>query len=580
MSMNPLPEQGKPSRPTRWCACWGEMAPPLLLLVLVVGAYFLRLSALPLRGEEPTWAQIAFEMFRTNDWLVPRQQGDPFLSRPPLHHWTIAASTLAFGSRGVWAVRFPSAVAMLLTVLLMYGYSRTFLSRLGAFAGAAAFATFGEMFQMGPIAETEPVFLFLVTASLLLWHLGWVRRWPAALTWSLGYGFMALAVLTKGPQPPVYFLGAVGAYVLLTRDWRRLFSVGHLVGALVGGAVLAAWFVPVYFQEGPTTLKGIVLSDTAMRFHDWTVSDVMSHMAIYPLEILGGTMPWSPLLLAFISRDFRRSIGAARPVALFVGAAVALAFPTCWIPPGGQTRYFAPLYPCIGVLIGLVVDRLAAAEGSPFLLVSRRLYALTTAALMAGAGAAALVAAVCLPGRPELAQWAEPPLLAALYAAACAVLAVLAFRSRAGAEASRRWGGVLALAAFMAITFAGVMIDVRLRRAEKTDADMARLRERLPPGQRLVSFNHVATLFTYLYGDPIPARPWPNTAGDVGDDVSYFCFTCYGAGRPPLPFAWEEVGAVSVDRNHHTSPEIVVVVGRRLPSASGGELAERRESKD
>ena len=184
---------------------------------------------------------------------------------------------------------------MLLTVLLIYGYSRTFLTRLGAFAGAAAFATFGEMFQMGPEAETEPVFIFLVTASLLLWHWGWVRRWPAALTWSAGYGFMALAVLAKGPQPPVYFLGAVGAYVLLTRDWRRLFSIGHLIGALVGAGVLAAWFVPVYFREGAATLRGIVLSDTAMRFRDWTASDVATHLAVYPLVILGGVLPWSPL---------------------------------------------------------------------------------------------------------------------------------------------------------------------------------------------------------------------------------------------------------------------------------------------
>ena len=575
MSTNSVPGVNTSSRLPWWCEAQAG-----LLLVLVVGAYFLRLGQLPLRGEEPTRAQIAFEMFQRNDWLVPRQQGDPFLSRPPLQNWTIAASTLLFGNRGVWAVRFPSALAMLLTVLLIYGYSRIFLSRLGAFAAAAAFATFGEMFQMGPEAETEPVFIFLVTASLLLWHWGWVRRWPAALTWTAGYGFMALAVLAKGPQPPVYFLGAVGAYVLLTRDWRRLFSIGHLIGASVGAAVIAAWCVPVYLREGAATLRGILLSDTAMRFRDWTVSDVATHLAVYPLVILGGVLPWSPFLLAYLTRDFYRSIGAARPLALFVGAAVLVAFPSCWIPPSGQSRYFAPLYPCIAVLIGLAVARTAEAPAASFLRVSWRLYIYTAAGMMALAGAAMLIVSFGLRGRPGLGAYAEPPFAAATFAAACVVLAAAAFRAGGGVGPSRVRTGVLALTFFMAFTFAGVLMDVRLRWAERPEADVARLKERLPPGERLVSFDHVATLFTYLYGDPIPARPWPNAAGDVTDDVRYFCFTvAEGMERPALPFAWEKVAVIDVDRNHHTPPENVVVVGRRLPAPPGHDVAQHREPK-
>ena len=571
MSTFAAPEQGTPSRWPWWCEPQAG-----LLLLLVVGAYFLRLGQLPLRGEEPTRAQIAFEMFQRHDWLVPRLQGDPFPSRPPLQNWTIAASALLFGNRGVWAVRFPSALALLLTVLLIYGYSRLFLSRFGAFAGAAAFATFGEMFQMGPEAETEPVFILLVTASLLLWHWGWVRRWPAALTWTAGYGFMALAVLAKGPQPPVYFLGAVGAYVLLTRDWRRLFSVGHLIGALVGGAIFAAWFIPAYFEVGATTLQGILMSDTAMRFRDWTVSDVATHLAVYPLVILGGTLPWSPFLLAYLNRDFYRSIGAARPMALFVGAAVVLAFPTCWIPPSGQSRYFAPLYPCIAVLIGLALARTAAAPAASFPRASLRLYIWSAAAMMALAGAAMLVVSFGLRGRPGLAAYVEPPLTAAAFAAACTVLAAAAFRA-GGAEPSRVRTGVLALTIFMALTFAGVLMDVRLRLAVRPEADVARLKERLPTGERLVSFDHVATLFTYLYGDPIPARPWPNAVGDA-TDVHYFCFTVFeGMNRPALPFAWEKVAVIDVDRNHHTPPENVVVVGRRLPAPPGHDVAQQKE---
>lgn len=559
MSTTPVP-----SRLPRWCEPQAG-----LLLALVVAAYFLRLADLPLRGEEPTRAQVAFEMLQRNDWLVPRQQGDPFLSRPPLQNWAVAASTCVFNSRGVWAVRFPSALATLLTVLLIYGYSRNFLSRGGAFAGAAAFATFAEMFQMGPEAETEPVFILLVTASLLLWHWGWERRWPDGLTWAAGYGFTALAVLAKGPQPPVYFLGAAAAYVLLTREWRRVFSVGHLIGLLIGLGLLAAWFVPVYLREGAATLRGIVLADTAARFRAWTAAEIATHLLVYPLEIVGGTLPWSPLLLAFVSRGFRRSLAAARPPALFAGAAVVLAFPTCWIPPQSLPRYFSPLYPCMAVLAGVVVERCLHAEPTPFVRGLWRRLLVATSVLMVGAGAAAV--ALCLAGRPSLAAWAEPPSLAAAYAVVCGVFAVAAYRARRAGDAARVRAGVLALAAFMTVTCAGLLTDVRLRMAERPEAAVARLKERLPPGARLVSFDHVATLFTYLYGDPIPSRPWP-TAADDATDATYFCFTRDAAGRPPLPFAWEEVAVVCIDRNHRESPKVVVVVGRRLPPDAGALL--------
>ena len=59
-------------------------------------------------------------------------------------------------------MRFPSLLATLLTTLMIYGYGRTFLSRLGALAAAASFATLADMFQMGRQAETEALFILLV----------------------------------------------------------------------------------------------------------------------------------------------------------------------------------------------------------------------------------------------------------------------------------------------------------------------------------------------------------------------------------------------------------------------------------
>jgi hypothetical protein len=120
----------------------------------------------------------------------------------------------------------------------------------------------------------------------------------------------------------------------------------------------------------------------------------------------------------------------------------------------------------------------------------------------------------------------------------------------------------------MGVAFTGVLTDCRLRRREDTAAAMARLKERLPPGQRLVSLGHVDALFRYHYGMPIIPQPWPETGSDPAGDWTYFCFDWSGDKRPVLPFAWEEVAAVPMDRNRHGTPERVVVTGRRLQEAT------------
>ena len=522
-----------------------------------------------LRAEEPRWAQVAFEAQQRGDWVVPREQGEPFLSRPPLHSWMIAASTSFFGTRAAWAVRFPSLLGTLFTVLLIYGYSRTFLSRLGALSAAAAFTTLGEMFSTGFQAETEAVFIPLVSGALLLWHWGRVRGWGESIAWMTSYTCVGLAVLAKGPQPPVYFLGSVGLYLLLTGEWRRLFSRAHLAGIAVGAGIVLAWMVPCALRVGWPTVWGICGSDTAVRFREWKLSQVTAHLAQYPFEVLGSTAPWSLLLLFYLRPDFRRSIGAARPQVLFVTACLAFAFPTCWIPPGGQTRYFAPLYPCLAVLIGLVVQRCAAEDALPAWRIGWRWFVTLLACGMIAAGVGAVVVSLFLKNHPKLSSWAETPLIALSYAAVTGLTTMWALKARHGGDAARVRSAVLAMAWFMAITFSGPVTNARVRRSEDQPGAIARLKERLPAGVRLISYGHTDALFAYYYGELIESRPVPTKLAEVPEEGVYLSYNAYSGVPLPLPFPVEEVARISMDRDRHSPPEREVVVVRLVRTGSG-----------
>ncbi len=517
-----------------------------------------------MRGEEPTRAQIAREMVLSGDFIVPREQGEPFLSRPPLQNWLIALSCEALGRWDAAAVRLPSVFATLLTVVVTYWYARGFLSSTGSFAAAVSFATMGEMFQTGRLAETEAVFILLVSSSLLVWHGGLTRGWPQWLVWCAGYGLMALAALAKGPQAPVYFLASVWSYLFFTRQSSRLFTRAHLGGIVLALLIVGAWTLLFASRTGTGAVHDIWFGDSSSRFRGWKLTEVALHLLSYPLEVLGCTLPWSPLVLCYLRREARGKSGRVRPQILFTTLCLAIALPTCWLPPGGATRYVAPMYPCLAALIGAVVERWRQADASTVRLQARQWFFGSVAAVMVVAAAGALVLAA--PGGSCFGRLAQPAELAVPYAAASVGFAVVTWKCRQ--PFNPRLGlGLAAVGGFMALTFVGPAMDVRIRRGEDTAGAVARLKRRLPAGQRLVSFGHVDSLFAYYFGEPIsPSRQVRGLPGSAGD-LDFFSFNSAGSGRPALPFAWEEVAVVSVDRNHQEPPEVVVVVGRRLPAA-------------
>jgi 4-amino-4-deoxy-L-arabinose transferase-like glycosyltransferase len=281
------------------------------LILLVLGVYFSRLTALPIRGEESRWAGVSRELTVTGDLVVPRQQGQPFLSRPPLQCWLIALAGQARGQIDLAVVRLPATLATLLTSLLCYAYARGFLSPVGALAAGAGYATMVQVLELGRVAETEALLTLCLSASLLVWHMGHVRGWPAAGTWMAAYTLVALGVLAKGPQPPVYFAASVGLYLLLTRKLRVLLSWQHAVGVLTGALVAGAWLVPFYWHMGWGGLQTIFGHDVGLRFVDMSWGTIVKHFIGYSCSArrLGLSRCSASCRLPFVARLHRKPAG-------------------------------------------------------------------------------------------------------------------------------------------------------------------------------------------------------------------------------------------------------------------------------
>ncbi|HEY7115976.1 MAG TPA: glycosyltransferase family 39 protein [Tepidisphaeraceae bacterium] len=162
--------------------------------------------------DEPRYAQASRQMLQSGDWVVPRLLDEPRINKPPLIYWCQAASMAAFErvwpddrltiegrmERDAAAARFPSAVAMVLTLILI----GVVVSRLAgperAFWTTLVFGTSGLVIMAAKMCLTDAVLLLFVTAGQFCVYAMYRGRgtWPIVIAFAIATG---LGLLTKGP---------------------------------------------------------------------------------------------------------------------------------------------------------------------------------------------------------------------------------------------------------------------------------------------------------------------------------------------------------------------------------------------
>lgn len=548
---------------------WSDFGAVALVVMIVSTLYGVRLADQPAVGEECRWAVGAREMLATGDWIVPRQQGVVFPERPPMSMWLMAAVGYVRGEVDVIAIRLPSVVAIVLTSLLIYGYTRVLVSGFAALVAALAYASMGQVLQIGRMGESEAVFTLFVSASLLLWHLSYTRRWRPLATWSIGFACAALAALVKGPQAPVYFVAITAVYLAMHRDWRYLFAWQYAAGVALFVSIIAAWQIPFYLA---TDVHSVAATWAGLATDRIYLSGLAKHLVTYPLETFACLLPWSPILVALAKRDTRELLADQRPLVLFVVIALAVAYPTVWIVAGAQARYFMPLYPLIAVLVGLVIERCSVAAIGRYPRRAWHQFLLCSTTLVGLVSLLALIPA-------KWALGAYQPLwfsLALVLLAGAATAAIWkCYRSH---TPTSRMIAVATIAVFAGVAQAGVLINVNIARWNDPAAAVAEVRQIIGPTSPLVSLTAIDHRFVYFYDAPIAELEWPRDVDDLPLGVDYFCFMRTpgdtaqkreaGRGRSfyktpgTLPFAWEEIATLCVERRIRNRPQPMVVLAR------------------
>ena len=396
-------------------------------------------------SDEAFYAQAGREMVESGDWVTPRYNGQHRFEKPVLFYWLVAFAYLGAGV-GEAAARAPSALAGLGLVLAAFACARRWYGDdedAAVLAGAVTATAFGYV-MVARQALPDLALAFFITVATWAAFEALVAPRPAGERrrgWLAAAGAaLAAAFLTKGPVGVVLPALIVGPPAV----WRCLVEgrsgpggpgppivrLGRDVGLLTAicVALTLPWFAAMTETHGVAYLERFFIAENVERFATARYNDPRPLWYYLPI-VIGGLLPWSPLMLVWW-RPLRRVLARARriePVEAWLGlwALAPLVFYS--ISVGKQPRYVLPVLPPLAILLARALSRALArpaADGPPR---DRLLAAGGTASgvVLVLSGAAVARAGAVLGGGPPTAIRA-----AAILIALSGLAVVLAARSR------------------------------------------------------------------------------------------------------------------------------------------------------
>lgn len=217
-----------------------------LLILLMSVPLFSRLGQLPVQiWDESRLALNAYEMYKNGNYIVTYFEGEPDLwnTKPPLMIWMQVVCMKILGINEL-AIRLPSAIAALLTGLLLMVFSHRYLKdRLFGFLAAIFLVSFhGYVSLHGTrTGDYDALLTLFTTLSVLMLFLYMEGEKPRHLY--LFFVFTAISVLTKSIQGLLFLPGIALYIVFQKKHWKLLRNKHFYLGSLLFLALAGSYYV-------------------------------------------------------------------------------------------------------------------------------------------------------------------------------------------------------------------------------------------------------------------------------------------------------------------------------------------------
>ena len=299
-----------------------------------------------LEPDEGRNAEVAREMAITNDYVLPRLNGLPYLDKPVLF-FAVGAVSMEMLGPTEFAARLPSLVFTIATLMLVWGFGRRhFDAETAITATIATAATPFVLAYSRTVIFDSTLGFFAVAAIFALYESIEASSGERATWWRAGaWGAIALGVLTKGPIALALPLLACVPYAFMRRRLTRLLDP---LSGLVFFALVLPWVFAIS-QEIPNFVRYVVVTETASRL----VSNELGRaepwwyfLAIMPAAAL----PWSLVALANARRLGAKLRGPDSHHVRFFLSWLVVPFVFFSLSTSKRPQYILPLIPAIGFL--------------------------------------------------------------------------------------------------------------------------------------------------------------------------------------------------------------------------------------
>ncbi len=230
---------------------------PVFWLIAVVAALVLR-PLLPV--DETRYLAVAWEMWRSGDFLVPHLNGAPYHHKPPLLFWLMTAGWSVFGLNEWW----PRLVAPLFALAATAGtvwLSRALWPDDRTAASLAPVILIGMSFWA--VFQTLTMFDMMLAACTVFALGAVVTAWRRG-GWTGWFGFalaVGIGILAKGPAillhvmpvalaAPYWVQGLPSGPETPLHPWRVWYA-RLVVATALGIGIGLAWAVPAGIAGGP-----------------------------------------------------------------------------------------------------------------------------------------------------------------------------------------------------------------------------------------------------------------------------------------------------------------------------------------
>jgi len=261
---------------------------------------FFKLGSTTPWQSEDRWLEITREMIASGNYFKPTINGVIYFDKPLLSYWFEVLTAAVGGGFNEWAMRFPSAVAALITLWATIDLGRRLWSeKTGALAGWILLTGFGFL-QWGRLAEADMENLaFTIVAVNWYWR---QRDVPTFLGYAVFYLIIAIGAQCKGLTAVVVPLLALLPDMLNNQRWRKHVNGPHLLAILMASTI---YFVPFLLATRSTTTTvttaghssglGLVIRENIVRY--FAPFDHTGPLYTYLIAIPQFMFPWSPVLL-------------------------------------------------------------------------------------------------------------------------------------------------------------------------------------------------------------------------------------------------------------------------------------------